>query len=355
MKKPVLILLVLIFALIFSGSASAVTTITNGIYTVHVDDTSNNIGCYSVDTGTSNPTPDTSILYGDAFEITSYLTVRDENCQTDYTSSSNSISSPGYTQADLDGYNPVVNQVSTNHVDTTWNVTALGGGPLFDVLQRIIITGTTVDDSRVNIITAVFNRRSTTSIFSIRYLWDLDIANNPGPQVATVSPDGAWQTNEITWASPMFMSWIATDNPTTPTLTVQGSVSGQSQPNILIFADSEATHPASCCYRAYDYTPSSLEVTNPPGTDHNNAILYYWEHITLAAGENLVVNAYINATSGGTSLTTGNQGSTSTNNNVVAASTNINTIGMQNTGIPIVGIVLAVLLMFAGLIIPRRK
>jgi len=41
--------------------------------------------------------------------------------------------------------------------------------------------------------------------------------------------------------------------------------------------------------------------------------------------------------------------------NVVNAASNTSTIGMQNTGIPIAGLLLAVLAVFAGLIIPKRR
>jgi hypothetical protein len=79
-------------------------------------------------------------------------------------------------------------------------------------------------------------------------------------------------------------------------------------------------------------------------------------HISYLDVTNDPVNALMYASFGSETVVTGNSGQSGNNVEVNAATkTTTNTISMQNTGAPIGVLVLALLMVLAGLVIPRKK
>lgn len=344
--KYVFLITAFLFPVIFLGASSATTTITNGIYTVYVDDTGTDIGTYSVSTGENHTTPNTNILYDDETVQTSYLTVRDitdDQNPIDYTSQSFNPHPSG--QRDLDDYNPVVTQVSPTQVNVTWNVTEYRA---FDVLQVIRIMGTTIDDSRVQVITAIYSRYFLPTVFEVRYLWDLNIAENDGPELAALTPEGPWLTNEATGTPDPFRTWKSTNNPTTTPLTVYGGFLTTNYLSSIMFADYEDSSDSP-----FTYTTDPNRQIADPDDNYDSALLLYWTGLIIPSGGALNVNAYLYAA---TTYNPVNPNSTTNTSAAAATSTaNHGIITMQNTGMPIAGIILAVLILMGGLLTARRK
>ncbi len=348
-KQIILTMLTLFIAVILASSASAVMNATNGIYTVSVQDnlTDEDVGTWTACTGPEHPYPDEDVLYNgvDQEPWSTYLTVRDVNGQTDYTSQEGiGESTPGYTQANLDDYAVSVTQVSPTQIDTFWSVG--DETPLFGVLQSIKILGTTYEDSRIQVTTYITNYGQEVRTFAIRYFWDLAVAGNDGSQIRPRDPDGPWQTTEEGWIDPAFKEWEATDDSTSPTFSVYGSVTyptGSTPPELLIAANYDASYD-----EAYDYTPTGLSLTE------DSAMLYYWDPITIQPRGSSSVTAYLfTAPFNAPINSTGNATTT-----VGAASTTTSTgktIPMQTTGAPIGLLIVGMLVTVAGTLYPRMK
>nr|WP_319373424.1 hypothetical protein [uncultured Methanobacterium sp.] len=348
-KQIILTMLTLFIAVILASSASAVMTVSNGIYNVSVQDnlTEDDVGTWTACTGPNHPYPDQDVLYGgvDQDPYTTYLTVRDITGQTDYTSRSGRNPSAPYTQEDLDDYAVSVTQVSPTQIDTTWVVGT--SSPLFQVLQSIQILGTTYEDSRIQVTTYITNlNQDIARNFAIRYYWDLAVAGNDGSQVRPRDPDGAWQTTEEGWIDPTFKEWEATDDPNNPTFSVYGSVinpTGSTPPELLIAAAYEPSR-----FNAYDYTPTGQSITS------DSAMLYYWDPITVQPRGTSSVTAFLftapfnaptNSTSTATTVGAASATTTSTGK----------TIPMQTTGAPIGLLIVGMLVTVAGTVYPRMK
>jgi hypothetical protein len=319
--------------------------VSNGIYDVSVDNTGDDIGTYTVATGANNPTPDENVLYDGAAQEpgTTYLTVvdfTDPQTPVEYTSSSDPTitADAGYTLAHLDNFNPVVTQISPTQVDTTWNVRAATGAPIFNVLQSIQIVGTTVQDSMVKVTTTITNLRQVDSTFAIRYLWDIQVANNDGAQVRTVDPTGSWLTTEQEWYLPTFKEWEATDNPTNPTFSIFGSVinpTGATQPSPL-----QVTQWTDSFKAPFEYT------VTPTKTVTDSAILYYWgPFVTAANGGIASVTAFLFTVSPTVPVTPSTPTSVSTTG----------TIPMQTTGAPLGLLLVGLAVAVGGALYPRIK
>jgi hypothetical protein len=345
-KQIILTILTLFIAVILASSASAVMNITNGIYTVSVQDnlTQDDVGTWTACTGPNHPYPDEDILYDgvDQDPGTTYLTVRDVTGQTDYTSRDGTSTTAPYTQEDLDDYAVSVTKVSPTQIDTFWSVGA--NAPLFGVLQSIKILGTTYEDSSIQITTYITNYAQQARTFAIRYYWDLTIAGEDGSQVRPRDPDGPWQTSEEGWIDPAFKEWESTDDPTNPTFSVYGSViypSGSTPPELLIAANYGQSY-----NKAYDYTPTGLSLID------DSAMLYYWDPITIQPRGSSSVTAFLFTAPFNTPINSGNGTTT-----VAASSVNATgkTIPMQTTGAPIGLIIVGMLVTLAGTLYPRMK
>jgi hypothetical protein len=349
MRKQILLtMLTLFIAVILASSASAVMTVSNGIYDVSVQDnlTEDDVGTWTASTGTNHPYPGEDVLYNgvDQDPRTTYLTVRDVTGQTDYTSREGVSDSAPYVQEDLDDFAVSVTQVSPTQIDTYWNVGV--ATPLFGVLQSIKILGTTYQDSKIQVTTTITNNGQTARTFAIRYFWDLAVAGDDGSQVRPREPDAPWQTTEEGWIDPSFKEWEATDDPNDPLFSVYGSVTypaGSTPPELLIAADYESAYD-----EAYDYTPTGKSITE------DSAMLYYWDPLVIQPRGSTSVTAYLFTAPFNAPIENG----TTTNTvgaNTVGAASNENTIPMQKTGSPLGMLIVGMLVTAGGVLYPRMK
>lgn len=347
----IMVLATTLCMLMLISSASAVVTVSNGIYDVTVQNTGNDIGTYTVATGANNPNPDQNVLYGGADQEpgTSYLTVRDETNDSDgmieYTSSSDSsiTPSPGYTQKDLDDFNPVVTTVSPTQITTEWNVTNENGAPLFNILQSIMIVGTTIQDSMVQVNTAIENVFTGNRTIGMRYLWDIQIADNDGAQIRTIDPQGTWLNTETEWTSPTFGEWEATDDPTSPTFNIFGSNVNPAQaspPGELMVAEWDDAYDA-----AYGYTIDPTQVIN------DSAVLYYYLSENFEPGDVDYATVFLFMKPAEPSPTPTPTPTPSENASTVSAKT----VPMQTTGSPLGFILVGLATVVGGAIYSRKN
>jgi len=267
--------------------------VTNGIYTLSVEDTlgSNGVGTYTISTGASHPNPYEDIFYAGASQSpwSTYLTVRVYDTFTEYISSTDTWISPsaGYTLGYLDACNPVTSQVG-NEIVTMWTTPE----NLF-IQQVTAIEGTTLSNSRVRVTTTVTNQDTAAHSVGIRYEWDIMIDGEDGSWFAERIPDGPWLDTEMEWVSPTFERYEITNDPHNPVFSIFGTVTGPAvlaptPPDLLQFAAWWEIYD-----HAFDYSPVGHDIA---GTD--SAIGYYWGNnetnkITLEPGENVSVTTYL--------------------------------------------------------------
>ncbi len=293
MNKHLMMMLLATFftVLMVMGSASAVVTISNGIFNVSVEDEGQNIGTFTVGTGSNHTNPGQSVLYDGSSPHpgAGFLTVRDETegfmGRIEYTSLQDRTPSTGYTQRNLDDFNPTVTKTNDTQVNTEWRVyhAINGNSTEFTILQSISIIGNDIHDSMVEVSTKITNLDNIMRKFSIRYFWDIQVAGVDSALVRTVNTTGSWLTKETSWISPTFDAWEATDNDNVPTFSFFGSnfLPVLAPPDVLALAnyDSSTT--------AFTY---SVDPTKNAG---DSVILYYWNGLTIEPRGEETVMAYL--------------------------------------------------------------
>ncbi len=268
--------------------------VTNGIYTLSVQDQLGGVGTYTVATGSTHPNPNQNILYNGAVQSpgTTYLTVRVYETLKEYVSTSGGPTpSAGYTVVALDTRNPSVTQLG-NAVRTTWTTPEN-----LAIEQVTAVEGTVLAGSRVRVTTTITNNSATPYDVGIRYEWDLMIDGSDDSWFAERNPDAAWTETETAYAPPIFERFETVNDPSTPIFSVYGTVNGPAvfvppptPPDRVVYASWVDSFSS-----AFDYTP-----TGQSGMD--SAVLYYWgipgggTPITLAAsGGSTSVTQYLYA------------------------------------------------------------
>ncbi len=276
------------------GEGTGTIVVTNGIYTLSVEDVtgSDGAGTYTVSTGANHPNPNQDVLYDGVNQApwSSYLTVRVYDTSTEYVSSTDTdiVPSPGYNLDYLDGYLDSVSQVG-NEVTITWTTSED-----LTIEQVTAVEGTDLDNSRVQVTTTVNNNSEGAIDVGIRYEWDLMIADSDDSWFRERNPDSSWTETEIAYEPPGFEMFETTNDPNSPVFNVFGSVSEPATltppptpPDRLVYAEWDGAYSA-----AFDYTPV-------PYTGEDSAVLYYWgisggaTPITLPAGGSTSVTAYL--------------------------------------------------------------
>jgi len=135
----------------------------------------------------------------------------------------------------------------------------------------------------------VKNTGSTAQTVDLRYLWDVQIADNDGAPYTL--PDGSTIVKEIEYISPPFSWWAAMDRPQPETtLTIFGS--WVNRPNKLQFVYWEHVFGSF----EFDYTVDpNFAFYDPPHTTYpesDSAVVMYWTGITLGPGQETNVASY---------------------------------------------------------------
>jgi PKD repeat protein len=276
------------------SSVPGTTVVTNGIYTLSVEDDteSDGAGTFTIGTGEDHPNPGENVLYAGASEDpwSSYLTVRVYDTSTEYVSSSDSYISPssGYGLEILDDYFDSVSE-DDNEVTTYWT-TPEG----LDIEQVTAIEGTDLEDSRVRVTTTVTNNGESAVDIGIRYELDLEINGSDDSWFRERSPDDDWTATEIAFEPPEFEMWETTNDPEDQLFNVFGSIS---EPSTL---SPSPTPPERFVYAYWsDAYDSAFDYTPTPYTGYDSAVLYYWgvddesSPIGLSIGESTSVTMYL--------------------------------------------------------------
>ena len=274
------------------GTSGGTFVVTNGIYTLSVEDNplSSGVGTYTISTGVTHPNPNQDIFYDGAMQMpwSTYLTVRVYDTATEYVSTNAApLPSAGYTVVALDTCSPLVTAIDTS-VTTAWTTPENLG-----IEQLTAIHGTTLSDSMIEVTTTVTNQDSIPQSVGIRYEWDIMIDGNDGSWFAERIPDGPWLDTEAEWVLPAFERYETTDNPGAPLFSIFGTVTGPAvlsptSPDLLQFANWREIYA-----RAFDYTLVGHTIG-----DDDSAVGYYWGNndankITLVPGESVSVTTYL--------------------------------------------------------------
>lgn len=274
--------------------------VTNNYYDLTVEDQEGGRGTYTVCTGDSHPATiqmgsKQNVLYGgsDHSPWSTYLSIKSYNSHVIYVSTnSDPTPDPGYTTVDIGPYGATTQQSATE-VLTSWALTGQPDSLKIDQLTYIV--GTTLDDSRIAVLTKIKNLGVASAALGLRYEWDIMIDGNDGATTREKNPQSQWLVNETEWASISFTHYEITDDSLAPTFYNLGSVIGPayfqpvpSQPDLLQFADWPSSYGT-----AFSYAPTGQYIY-----DDDSAILYYWgsdstNAVVLAPGDSVAVVQYL--------------------------------------------------------------
>ncbi len=297
--------------LLVGGVALAATTYGNGIYDATVEDSDNGMGLYTARTGDDHPVTISTgdhqnVLYGGTIEYpsTSWLTVRSYTSETDYY---NEDGSPGSTfdTVQLDDY-ATVEATSATATRTTYWLNGNDDPDALKIIQDVEVSGTTYENSFVDITTTVRNEGEEPVDIGIRYLWDWKIAEDDGPSFAQVMPDGPTEVTEQTYTAPSFQYYRIQDNDEvdSPLFAVYGTTNGRmpdsKSPDELMFVAWSNADDVT-----FDYTTDpTFDIASPDGGENDSAVLYFWgpdeeSAITLDPGDAVIVSESLTAAPAG--------------------------------------------------------
>jgi len=293
--------------LLVGGVALAATTYGNGIYDASVnDDDDSGLGVYTARTGDNHPVTISTgdhqnVLYGgtDEYPSTSWLTVRSYTSETDYY---NEDGSPGsaFDTVQLDDY-ATVEATSATATRTTYWLNGNDDPDALKIIQDVEVSGTTYENSFVDITTTVRNEGEEPVDIGIRYLWDWQIAEDDGPSFAQVLPDGPTEVTEQTYSSPTFQYYRIQDNNEvdSPLFAVYGTTAGRAPgstpPDELMFVAWSNADDVT-----FDYTTDPTFDIASDGGEDDSAVLYFWgpdeqSAITLDPGDAVIVSESLTA------------------------------------------------------------
>jgi len=261
---------------------------TNGIYRITVSDSD---GSYTVATGNLHPVPNQNVFFGGSenFPWSTYLTVNSYTSSSMYYSGWSSPSVPsGYTAWPLSSHAMSIAPVA-NGIQTTWTVT---GTDTLTISQNIIVHGSTLESSYVEVSTTVTNNGTANISIGIRYLWDWMIADRDDSWFATRIPDGNWTDIPVGFTNPAFQYYEEVDNIASPTFSIYGSVSGPSKLSPL---------PVQPDYFAYIPWPDAYANAwnfSLGTSQFDSAVVYFWGYpqanaIELAPNESYAVTQHV--------------------------------------------------------------
>lgn len=302
LSKITTMLVILVLGVIFSAnlfgvvhakespSGSGTLLIANDILKVAIEDSNgtDGIGTFTIATNGSHSSPGEDVFYDGAYEDpwSSFTTIRVEDTTREYVTSSDSKTpSQGYAVHYLDDCNPVVAKESENRATISW--TTLEN---LSVTLLIDIRGATLADTMVEVTVSIQNDDTTTHSVAVRHEWDImiELEDDSWIRVWTnPSTPQSWTENETDWTSPSFQFWETTNNPYTPAFSIYGSVILPSvspqptPPDRLVYASWSSAY-----YTAFNFTPSGEW-----GMD--SAVLYYWDAVPVASGEQISYTAYV--------------------------------------------------------------
>ena len=252
----------------------------NEIYRVFVIDTGSFAGLYTAMTGPGHPEgAGLNVLYGDGSPGTTYNTIRSYTSETDYVQES-TLSTFSTV---LLGPFGTTTLIGTTGVRTTY---ILPGPPVTPdaliIISEVNVSGTTFENSAINVITTITNPNPNPLSAGIRYEWDYQIGADDGPTFQTINPEGEVLTTETQFDSPAFEMYRIEDNdvnPNPPTFNIYGTVTGPAEfkptpPDLLQYVSWP-----NAVSQAFEYTINpELDIATIAGGINDSAVLHFFGH-----------------------------------------------------------------------------
>lgn len=252
-------------------------TVSNGIYKVSVeDDPTLGAGRYTIGTDSGHPAGgNQDIFFGGGYNNpgSTYTTIRSYSTLSDYIQHSDVIyynTDPGFTIRSLSPSSTTV-QTGPTSIRTTYTLTLPSSHDNMIIVQDIIIHGTTIDDSTIEVTTSIKNTGLYQLLLGVRYLWDYKLDNDEGPTFQQLNPNGFPLTTEATFAPAAFESYEMVDNSDSSVIKIRGTVNG---PAAIVPVP---TPPSKLEYAQWDNSLSAFSYnTTGQSTDWDCMVLYYW-------------------------------------------------------------------------------
>ncbi|MGW4525768.1 hypothetical protein [Amycolatopsis sp. NPDC004378] len=152
------------------------------------------VGSFTVQTGPAHPAgAGRDVLFGGGVPGTSFTTVRDLTSHVDYVQGQYLTTA---SEVALDSLGPTTAAVGTTGFHTNWWTYVDSGSVEID--QYVVVHGTTVADSSVEVTTTVTG--SSTDTFQVQYLWDTAAGTDDAPvlQTGAYNPFATSATHEVT-------------------------------------------------------------------------------------------------------------------------------------------------------------
>jgi hypothetical protein len=298
----------------------------NSIYQVYVSN-SGNVGQYTATTGPGNPAGNgLNILYGGGSPGTSFSSIHSYTTGTDYTQARSVNGS-----VDLSPYGSV-SAIGTTGFQTTYT---LPGPPTtpdkMTIVQVFNVSGTTFNDSHIDLTTTVTNTGTTPISIGVRHELDWQIGSDDGPTFQAQNPNGSVLHFESDFLNPTFQYFRIEDNdvnPHPPTFDVLATVAGPSNlvptptpPTRTVYAYWPNAVGSSFAYTANPACQVADQSGSGGGCHNDSAELQYWgdtagDAISLAPGASSTVSMSLFGGPPGT--TPGDQQVTSNGTNISA-------------------------------------
>jgi len=263
--------------------AKATRTATNGFLSITLDDVT---GTFTLTTGTLHPTPGRTVFYDGP---SGYISLRDASSLEMWTNFDPNFGSPaaGLASYALRSMYTAPATAVTSTAGTGFSTTFTL--PNWRVTQDVLINGSTLADTNVVHRVSVTNLTGSTRQYGLRYLWDWQIAGQDASFFRPRSPDGNFSNVFQTFGNPSFVRYEEVDSPTSPILSVFGTVGGSS-PTPL------PTPPEQLRYSAWNASfASAWDFTNS-GSGSDSAVVYFWgfnSPLSLGPGASATFQQYV--------------------------------------------------------------
>jgi hypothetical protein len=257
----------------------------NGILVVSVDDSAPAVGLFTIATGALHPQPRFSVFYPIG---SSYLTLRDVTAQEVWANADETVNQ---------AIAPFLPR-SMQSAPAAASLTAIPGGfravyalPHWRVTQDVVLSGTTLLDTRVRHTIEVENTSAIARSYGLRALWDWEIAEQPQSRWRARSPDSAFTAAFAPFDAPAFRAFEVVDRAIGTTYAVFGTVAGGPLTPAPTLPDRVAYVQWLDFYEApWDYPVG--------GADEDAATVHFWgyrEPLTLAPGARATFHQYVTA------------------------------------------------------------
>jgi hypothetical protein len=257
----------------------------NGILVVSIDDSAPGVGLFTIDTGASHPQPRYSVFYPVG---TSYVTLRDVTAQEVWANAGETVNT------NIEPFAPRSMQAAP----ATAALVAIPGGfrtvyvlPHWRVTQDVVLSGTTLEDTRVRHTIELENTSPVARSYGLRTLWDWEIAEQEESRWRARDPDTAFTSTFAAFDVPAFRAFEVVDRAIGMTYSAFGTAGG----GPLVPAPTRPDRLAYVQWLDFYQAPWDLEIR---GSDEDAATVHYWGYPAprvMAPGARATFHQYVAA------------------------------------------------------------